>query len=294
MTKPRLLARSLLAACALALAPGDAAAQAVAPGKKECIAASEGAQRLQQAGKLRDARAQFLLCAAASCPGPVRSDCTARAEEIDRAMPTVVLEAKDGRGNDLTAVAVRVDGTPLVDHLDGRPVPLDPGQHAFTFEAAGQPPVEQSVVVVQGEKDRHVTVTLGSAPPAAPVPAAPVAPAPAGAEGGGWSGQKTIAVLVAGLGLGGAVVGTIFGLTAASNWSQAQSDCKTACGPGSSAQSELSSTHSAASVSNVAFVVAGLGLVGGGVLFFTAPGGAVTVSAGAAPGGGGVRVGGAF
>jgi hypothetical protein len=51
----------------------------------------------------------------------VRDDCTRRLDELDKAQPTIVFEAKDGAGRDLTAVQVTVDGKPLVESLTARP-----------------------------------------------------------------------------------------------------------------------------------------------------------------------------
>src|ERR1700733_4703749 len=80
------------------------------PTKQECIVASESAQDLRHAGKLREARARGAVCTAVSCPGPVREDCAQLVVEVDMAMPTLVFEVRDGAGNDVNRVRVTMDG----------------------------------------------------------------------------------------------------------------------------------------------------------------------------------------
>jgi hypothetical protein len=90
--------------------------------------------------------------------------------EVEAAMPTVVLAARDARGQDVLGALVSVDGVPIAQGLDGKPLEVDPGVHKFRFESAGAV-VEQVVLVREGEKSRAITATLDRAP------AAPAAPA---------------------------------------------------------------------------------------------------------------------
>lgn len=69
------------------------------PTKADCIASSESAQDLLHAGKLLDARAQFGVCVSASCPGPIREDCSQHLEEIAKAIPSIIFEVKDSAGH---------------------------------------------------------------------------------------------------------------------------------------------------------------------------------------------------
>jgi hypothetical protein len=116
--------------------------------------------------KLIEARTQLLICAALSCPADVRSDCERKVEEVNAALPTVVFEAKDASGADLSGVKVAMDGQPLVEHLDGTAITVNPGEHRFTFEIAGQPPIEKTIVLNEGEKDRHESVAVSAPKPA--------------------------------------------------------------------------------------------------------------------------------
>jgi hypothetical protein len=139
-----------------------ASAHAAEPSKQQCLDANAKAQELRRAGRLREARVQLALCTASSCPAVVRGDCGQWLTEVDAALPSIVFEAKDGDGGDLSAVKVTMDGAALIEKLDGSPIAVDPGEHRFVFEASGKPRVEKRVVVSQGQKGRRERVTLGA------------------------------------------------------------------------------------------------------------------------------------
>jgi len=278
-----MIRQSLAASIALGALLIPSAAAAANPSKQECVAANEAAQDLRRAGKLREAREKFALCVAQSCPGPVRDDCAQRLDEVTRAMPTLVFEAKDGSGNDLSAVQVRMDGQPLADRLEGTAVQVDPGEHHFTFtDADGLTRVDKTVVVREGDKDRHVRVVLGAAAPSMSQgePSEHHETAANGPSADG-SSQRTIGLALGGAGVVGLVVGGIFGLVSKSTYDHAlQSECGNNPSNCSTQGAQDGQTaHSQATISTVGFV-AGTVLLGGGLaLYLTAPkAGAVAVS----------------
>jgi hypothetical protein len=235
-----------------------------------CIAASEAEAPLQKAGKLREALVQAAKCADPACPVEVRTECSLRIQRMDAALPTIVLGAADEHGNDLILVHVTLDSLPLVDTLDGKALAMDPGSHLLRFEADGKTPLEKTVVLREGEKERRVTVVLTPEGyvPQAPLPPLPVAPPST------WNQRKTMAVAVGAVGLVGIIVGSVTGGLALSSWSTAKSECTTASCPSStrpSAESSRTSAVTLGTVSTVAFVVGGAGLAGGGLLWLTAP-----------------------
>ena len=243
------------------------AARAAEPTKLECIAANDAAQDLRSAGKLRDAREKLALCVSKSCPGPVREDCAQRLTEVDRIMPSIVFEVKDAAGSDVVGTSITIDGRHLEDKLTGQPVEMDPGQHQLIFEADGGPPLEKTVVVHEGERDRHEPVVLarpGTTPPAA------ADPSRASVET--WATQRTLALSVAGVGIVGLAIGSGLGISAISknNASNASGHCDTSgCDP-----TGVSLRHEAltqASASNVAFALGLAAVAGGVVLWATAP-----------------------
>jgi hypothetical protein len=262
-------------------------ARATEPDKLACIAANDAAQDLRRAGKLHDAREKLAVCVSTSCPELVRQDCAQRLTEIDGVMPSIVFEAKDAAGNDVAAVTVTMDGQ-RVDK-PGMPVQADPGEHRFVFEAEGLPRTEKTIVVREGERDRHERVVLGLA--GAP---GPMTPAPSSPDGGT---QRTIAFVLGGAGVVGVVVGSVLGLVSKSSYDHAlQTECGNNPNGGCSPQGvqDGNSAHGQAAASTVAFVAGGVLLGAGAVLYFTAPKASVSVGAAVGLERGGILVTGAW
>src|SRR5580658_80361 len=177
MTRASVLTSST---CAVTLAAATlglvSRAEAASPSTAECLAAADSSIQLRDQHQLRAARTQMLVCASPSCPSAIQTECLRRVDQINAAVPTVVFEAKDPAGNDLTNIKVDIDGQPLVDRLDGSAVALDPGEHHFHFTAPGGVGADKTIVIHESEKDRHERVVIG-----APLPSVVVQPAPAAA-----------------------------------------------------------------------------------------------------------------
>jgi len=170
---PSLPSRGLVVGLLLALAPAAQAAGS-ADDKRACAVASEEAQLLRIHGKLRSAREQLLTCARDVCPPLVKHDCEQWLAEVDASMPTVVISALDAQGHDVGDVRVRVDDEPFLEKLSGTAVPIDSGEHVFRFQHGDDPPIEEKVIVREGEKNRLVEVKLQPIVALLPVPVAPV------------------------------------------------------------------------------------------------------------------------
>jgi hypothetical protein len=194
-------------------------------------------------------------------------------------VPTIIFTVRDGTGNDIAAVTVTADGEPFASRLDGAPLEIDPGEHTFTFEVAGQPLIEKHLVIAEGEKNRRERISFGGASPAPPPQSTAGAPAPPAPENPG-SGRKTLAIVVGGVGAAGIVVGVVTGVLASSSWSNAKKDCgptfPASCLDPINAQADRNSAASSATISTVAFVAGGALLAGGVVLYLTAPSAADT------------------
>ena len=145
--------------------------------KAACISASDEGQQLRDDGRYTRAREAFERCARESCPVLLRVDCVHWLLDLDQSSASVVINAKDDKGNDLVDVTVTVDGQPFASKLDGKPLAVDPGAHMFHYEAAGFAPMEEHAVIHAAEKNRVLNVRFpvalaSSRPP--PIEAAPV------------------------------------------------------------------------------------------------------------------------
>ena len=129
--------------------------------KQRCVTASEEGQELRDNGNYRRAREAFSTCARETCPQLVRRDCANWQAELEDAWPSVIVSAKDGKGDDLVDVRVLLDGELLASKLDGKPTRVNPGEHVLRCEADGYPTTESRVVIRAGEKNRVIEVQLG-------------------------------------------------------------------------------------------------------------------------------------
>ncbi len=165
----KLPSRVLAGVLSLSVLPHAAFGQLSNEQKVKCANAYEQAQRTRNEGLYKASREHLLVCAQDQCPPVLRNECVKWLGEVDAAMPTVLIVAVDGAGNELSDVTVSVDGTKVLDRLDGKAIPVDPGVHTFRFSRPGSDAVEQKVLIREAEKRRPVSVTFPSA--AAPVPA---------------------------------------------------------------------------------------------------------------------------
>jgi hypothetical protein len=131
--------------------------------KAACIGASDEGQQLRDDGKYTRAREAFERCARESCPVLLRVDCVHWLLDVDQSSASVVINAKDDKGNDLVDVTVTVDGQVLSSKLDGKPLLVDPGAHLFRYEAAGFTRMEEHAVIHAAEKNRALNVRFGAA-----------------------------------------------------------------------------------------------------------------------------------
>lgn len=138
-----------------------------------CVRAAEDAQSQRSAHRLRAAFKHLLVCSQSNCPAVVRTDCAYWLAEVEKLLPSVIVQAVDKDGADLTDVSVTMDGEPLVPRLDGLSVPVDPGVRTFRFEHVGSTPIEKRIVVREGDKGRRLSIAFDPRPPAPPPKAPP-------------------------------------------------------------------------------------------------------------------------
>jgi hypothetical protein len=208
-------------------------------------------------------------------------------DQLTASIPTIVFAVKDGAGRELSAVKVTMDGEVVADHLDGSSLTLDPGSHQFTFETAGQPPLTETLIVHEGEKDRRESLTVGSpsAPAVPPTAATPTAApssfsATATPPDDSRHARRVLGVVVGSVGLVGLAVGSVFGGLDFSSWGNANRECPDHKGCSSQATSDRSNALVFGNVSTVSFIAGGVLLAGGLSLYFTAPNDQVSPSVG--------------
>ena len=221
--------------------------------REQCAAAADQAQQLRDEGKYRRAREQLLICARDLCPAPIKRDCLDWLTQLETIAPTIVLAAKEGT-KDLSDVKVYVDGALVTERLDGRPLQMDLGKHAFKFEYAGQTK-EEDFIIGAGQKNRSLSVVFAPAAAATPV-------APPSKEGGG---SLVPAIVLAGVGVVALGSFAVFGLGGKSDVADLQS-CKGHCDSGA--------VDKARTKLIVADISLGIGIVALGVatyLFVTRP-----------------------
>lgn len=228
------------------------------PSKEVCLDAYTRSQPLRRDGKLSEARKALLVCARDPCPKQLQPDCVGWLDEVEKAMPSVVLGAKDADGKDLTQVRVFVDDQPFARSLDGRSVELDPGDHVLRFEHEGRR-VEQTVVVKEGDKQRRVNVTFPSRKEAtSPKPARRAEPSSSGAPPLAWA--------LGGLGIVALGSFAYFGVTGVSERSDLDS-CKPNC-----PSDDVRSVDRKFWIANISLAVAAVSLGGATYLFVSSEG----------------------
>ena len=240
-----------------------------------CVGNFEEAQLKEKRGKLVEARELYAMCAAASCPSLVRTDCAAKRDRLDRATPTITIVVRDAAGRDLDAT-ITVDGKPFSGDRT-RAQPIDPGPHVVTYTAPGKQPIDENVSVYEGEQGRVVSITAKDAPAASST----TAPSPASAEQAGGAPKKSLVgpLIIGGVGVAGVAVGVVFQILSSSEQSKSEEFNAKANDPAQAPddktrkefQSASDSRHSAAkndqTLSLISFI-GGVVFIGGAVLWY--------------------------
>lgn len=122
---------------------------------KRCIAAAETGQTQQRNGQLVSARKTFVACTQSECPPVVRKDCARWIEDLEKALPTVVLKPQDENGNDVAGGKVTIDGEEA--ESTSRAIPIDPGNHHVEW-VREEGTIGVDIVVREGERNRIVEI----------------------------------------------------------------------------------------------------------------------------------------
>jgi hypothetical protein len=174
---------------------------------------------------------------------------------------------------------VLVDDIAISAAAIGVKKPVDPGTHVVKASADGCEPGQTSFSVEEA-KGAEASIALVKSPTPATPPSsdAPAAQAGVGGEASG-APLRTYAYVAFGVGAVGLLVGGITGGLALGKHGTLNDECKDGVCRSSSAKSDLDSFHTMTSVSTVGFILGGVGVAAGAVLFFVSPSTSSTKSA---------------
>jgi hypothetical protein len=187
----------------------------------QCIEQHAGSQKLRKNGSLLAAQKLLLSCSRQACPGPIRTECSQWAQEVEASIPTMLIEVSAADGSLLGDVEVYIDGELREQKLSGLPLAVDPGEHQIEVRPRGEEPRKRKVLVVLDDKRRRVRI---EAPASTAATAKPVETEP----GFAVQAPGAPAIIVGSLGVGGLIVGTVFGVRAleqASELEKCRPDC---------------------------------------------------------------------
>jgi hypothetical protein len=129
--------------------------------KGSCKAAYKAAQEREQTCHLREAKELYLTCSKVACGAFMRPECTTKYTQLESDVPSVIPVVTDERGAAIVDVQVKMDGELLTSRLDGRALPVDPGMHEFTFTTGAGVIASQKVMIVAGQRNSPLSVSLG-------------------------------------------------------------------------------------------------------------------------------------
>jgi hypothetical protein len=256
--------------------------------------------------------------AAAAADLKHRADWSSRARERAQALEPMLSRLTievppDAR---ISGLQVRRDGVEVGAAVWGTPIPIDPGDHAIEASAPAKKTWSKTTKIGAAAEQAHVVVpslqdepgpsgasaSVASTPatpvkaPAAPPPASSTPP-PAESRSDG-STQRTLGLVIGGVGIAGVAVGSVFGILAMGSESSSKNLCPTDACTSPTAVQDDANARTQATVSTVAMIAGGAVLVTGAVIFFTAPKGKTVTGLRVMPAVGagevGLRLGGAW
>jgi hypothetical protein len=169
---------------------------------------------------------------------------------------------------------VTIDGNPVSAAGLGLKRPVDPGQHTVKAEAPGYKPGEATFQVAEsGVAEAKIKLEKS-----AEGEAGAAGPGDTGAGAGGdkaavsteKGGNKTLALVAFGIGGVGLIAGGITGLIALNKHSSLNDKCPGGKCP-STSKSDVDSYNTMGTISTAGFIVGGIGVAAGVVLWVTSP-----------------------
>jgi serine/threonine-protein kinase len=261
----------------------------------------------EKAGRTATAWATYKE-AASSANATNRKEYQAAAERHAAALEPKLAHATITAAAPVDGLEISLDGSPVVKSAWGAAIPVDAGSHAVEARAPGKKPYSGKIDVKADGDSIAFAVPELEAAPEAPAPVAPVvAPAPAPPPEAAAaptqpaapvetapyiSGQRLAAVIVGGVGVVGVGVGTLFAFSAKSKYDDSLKLCsqtdQNVCSQAGVSQRD--DARSAGNLATVGFIVGGVALATGAVLWLTAPNSNASARVGVVPTLGGAMV----
>ncbi len=274
----------------------------------------------EKSGKIASAWANFLEVASlarASGQSDREQAALARAAKLESKLPRVQVDVPEA--SRVNGLEVRRDGSVVGSAQWGTPVPADPGEHEIAATAPGKLRFSKKIKTELGKTAKLEVPLLETDPspsgdPAVAAGAAAVATAPAPTEpasngspppadsGADKGGPNPLIFALAGVGVVGIGVGTVFGLMASSKNEDSKAECRTD-DPNRCSQAGVDMRDDAIANGNIAtvgFIVGGAALAGAGIWLLVDSGSSEKSSTALAagvrttPGGGALYLRGAF
>jgi hypothetical protein len=145
-----------------------------------CVRSEGRARERWQSGYLREALDLFQACTPASCGERARR-CRAAVARLEQDLPTVIPVVLDASGAPLVDVQVTLDGQPFTSRIDGRGLAVNPGVHEFSFSTSGEVFHSEKLLIVEGQRNRLLSVRWAGDAVSASAGSPPSEPAPVGA-----------------------------------------------------------------------------------------------------------------
>jgi serine/threonine-protein kinase len=212
--------------------------------------------------KYREAAAAARSAGQAEREGMARQRASALEVRLSRLTVTMPPSLAGGDG-----VELRLDGVTIPPSLWGVAAPVDPGDHTVEVTAKGKKPWSAHVQVMPPANPVVQVPELENGPPEAKGAAAVEAPRELPPK----SSQRTIALVIGGVGVVAVGVGTVFGLSANSTYHGADPYCNQNSVCTEEGFDQRRDAYDKATLSTIAFGVGGVALASSVILWLSSP-----------------------
>ncbi len=215
--------------------------------KEACATSYEQGQTLRRAGNLSWAQAQLAICQR-TCPDVLVHDCRKWSLEIDRELPSLIIEARDRHGHRLDGVSLSIDDADVAMPARGKPLKLDAGAHRLVLTKDGE---QQSLRIELKPRERGRVAMIRFSRALAALPPRPREQSSRGIE------PPTAAWIIGGIGVLGLTTGAVLGVKGQLDRRELRSSCAPNC-----AESDVDAIDRDWTIAGIA---AGVGAVAVGV-----------------------------